>query len=99
MVSVKHSKKITKGIGFQLTLKTADLQNILYTTIGDDFKVMINSLYLFVPTLIPDASTQTMFNNSIKYNFSLKFDSWTSVRKIVNTELEYQVDIGSAQKN
>ena len=38
-----------------------------------------------------------MFNNSIKNNFSLKFDSWTSERKVVNTQLEYQVDIGSAQ--
>ena len=57
----------------------------------------INSLYLFVPTLIPDAATQNMFNNSIKDNFKISFDSWTSERKVVNTGLEYQVDIGSAQ--
>ena len=94
----KTFKKITKGLGFQLTLKTINLQDILYTTIGDAINVTINSLYLFVPTLIPDAATQSMFNNSIKNNFSLKFDSWTSERKVVNTQLEYQVDIGSAQK-
>ena len=57
----------------------------------------INSLYLFVPTLIPDAATQSMFNNSIKDNFKITFDSWTSERKVVDTDLEYQVDIGSAQ--
>ena len=52
---------------------------------------------MFVPTLIPDAATQTMFNNSIKNNFKISFDSWTSLRNIVNTDLEHQVDIGSAQ--
>ena len=93
----KTFKKITKGLGFQLTLKTADLQDILYTTIADDIDVTINSLYLFVPTLIPDAATQTMFNDSIKNNFKISFDSWTSLRNIVNTDLEHQVDIGSAQ--
>ena len=97
MVSVKDFKKITRGLGFQLTLKTADLQNILYTTIGADFDVTINSLNFFVPTLIPDVSTQTMFNNSIKNNFIIKFDSGTSERKIINKGLEHQVDIGSAQ--
>ena len=93
----KTFKKITKGLGFQLTLKSADLQNILYTTIGDDINVTINSLYLFVPTLIPDAATQTMFNNSVKDNFKISFDSWTSSRNIVNTDLEHRFDIGSAQ--
>ena len=93
----KTFKKITKGLGFQLTLKTPDLQNILYTTIADDIDVTINSLHLFVPTLIPDAATQAMFNNSIKDNFKISFDSWTSLKNIVNTDLEHQVDIGSAQ--
>ena len=93
----KTFKKITKGLGFQLTLKTPDLQNILYTTILDDIDVTINSLHLFVPTLIPDAATQAMFNNSIKDNFKISFDSWTSLRNIVDTDLEHQVDIGSAQ--
>ena len=80
----KTFKKVTKGLGFQLTLKTADLQDILYTTNRDAINVTTNSLYLFVPTLIPDAETQTMFNNSAKNNFGLKFDSWTSERKLVN---------------
>ena len=93
----KTFKKITKGLGFQLTLKTADLQDILYTTIGDAINVTINSLYLFVPTLIPDAATQSMFNNSIKDNFKISFDSLTSERKVVDIDLEYRIDIGSAQ--
>ena len=37
-----------------------------------------------------------MFNDSINKSFSLFFGSWTTDRKIVETGLEYQVDIGSS---
>ena len=93
----KAFKKITKQLGFNLTWKTTDLQYIIYTTIGDDFKVNFNKSFLFVPIFIPDAQTQAMFNDSIKDSFTLSFDHWTSDRKTVDTQLEYQADIGSAQ--
>ena len=92
----KTFKKVTKGLGFHISFKTANLQDILFTTIATDNNVTINSLYLFVPTFIPSPETQLMFNDSIKNSFSLSFDSWTTDRKIVNTGLEYQVDIGSS---
>ena len=92
----KTFKKITKGLGFHIIIKTADLQNLIYTTIADDINVTINRLYLYVPTFIPDAATQTMFNKSIQSSFTLSFDSWRTDRRIVNTGLEFQVDIGSA---
>ena len=38
-----------------------------------------------------------MFNDSIKKNFTLSFDSWSTDRKTVDTQLQYQVDISSAQ--
>ena len=38
-----------------------------------------------------------MFDDSIKNSFTLSFDSWSTDRKTVNTQLEYQVDIGTAQ--
>ena len=38
-----------------------------------------------------------MFDYSIKNSFTLSFDSWSTDRKTVNTQLEYQVDIGTAQ--
>ena len=78
-------------------MKTADLQDIVYTTLGDDNKVKFNKLFLFVPIFIPDAQTEAMFNDSIEISFTLSFDHWTSDRKTVDTQLEYQVDIGSAQ--
>ena len=54
-------------------------------------------MLLFVPILIPDPQRQIMFNDSVQNSFTLSFDSWTSGRKTVDTQLEYQVDIGSVQ--
>ena len=44
----KTFKKITKGLGFELQLKTSnEKNNILYTTLGgNDVNVTINSIYL-----------------------------------------------------
>ena len=78
-------------------MKTVDLQDIIYTTLGDDIKVNFNKVFLFVPIFIPDAQTQTMFNDSIRDSFTLSFDHSTSDRETVDTQLECQVDIGSAQ--
>ena len=93
----KTFKKITKHLGFNITLKTADLQDIIYTTLGDNIKVNFNKLFLFVPIFIPDAQTQAMFNDSIKDSLTLSYDHWTSDRRTVDTQLEYQVFIGNAQ--
>ena len=64
---------------------------------GDDNKVNFNKLFLYVLILIPDAQTQIMFNDSNENSFTLSFDSCSRDRKTVDTLLEYQVDIGSAQ--
>ena len=94
----KTFKKVTKNLGFHLTFKTADLQNIFYTTLpeGDQINVTINSLYLFVPFLIPTTETQLLFNESIQNINRIFFDEWYTERRIV-TDQTYQVDIGSAQ--
>ena len=91
-------KKITKNLGFHLKFKMNDLQDIIFTTIADDINVTINSLYLFVPKLIPSTNTQVMFNEAIMKNYSITFDSWYTERKISNDRRELQVDIGSAQQ-
>ena len=94
----KTFKKITKGLGFELQLKTSnEKNNILYTTPGgNDINVTINSIYLYIPSLVPSAEQQQMFNEAIRENFTLSFDSWVTDRKPVNTGNEYQLDIGSA---
>ena len=93
----KTFKKITKNLGFHLKFKMNDLQDIIFTTIADDINVTINSLYLFVPKLIPSTNTQVMFNEAIMNNYTITFDSWYTERKISNDGREMQVDIGSAQ--
>ena len=74
-----------------------DLQDIIFTTIADDINVTINSLYLYVPQLIPSTTTQVMFNEAIMNNYTITFDSWYTERKISNDGRELQVDIGCAQ--
>ena len=93
----KTFKKITKNLGFHLKFKMNDLQDIIFTTIADDINVTINSLYLFVPKLIPSTNTQVMFNEAIMNNYTITLDSWYTERKISNDGRELQVDIGSAQ--
>ena len=94
----KTFKKVTKNLGFRITFKTANLQDIIYTTIAaaTPINVTINSLYLFVPFLIPTTETQLMFNESIQNNYRIFFDEWYTERRIVTDQI-FQVDIGSAQ--
>ena len=94
----KTFKKVTKNLGFRITFKTANLQDIIYTTIaaGTQINVTINSLYLYVPFLIPTTETQLMFNESIQNNYRIFFDEWYTERRIVADQI-FQVDIGSAQ--
>ena len=74
-----------------------NLQDIVFTTLPNDITVTINSLYLFVPSLIPNSETQVIFNEAIMNNYTITFDSWYTERKISNDGRELQVDIGSAQ--
>ena len=90
--------KKRKNLGFQIKFKLNDLQDIIFTTIANDINVTINSLYLYVPILLPNTQTQVMFNEAIMNNYTITFDSWYTERKISNDGRELQVDIASAQK-
>ena len=91
-------KKITKGLGFELALRTSNRQqDILYTTLDDnDVNVTINSISLFIPQIIPSPETHYLFNEAISKTFSLSYESWTNDRKPVDTAREFQIDISSA---
>ena len=93
----KSFKKITKNLGFHIIFRTADLQDIIFTSIGDNINVTINSLYLFVPTLTPSTETQLMFNESIQNKYRIFFDDWFTERRVVADTIT-QIDIGSAQQ-
>ena len=42
----KTFKKVTKKLGFHLTFKTNDLQNIIYSSMADDINVTTNNLHI-----------------------------------------------------
>ena len=92
----KIFKKVTKNLGFILMLKTADLQDIIYTSMADDINVTINSLYLYIPNLIPSVENQLIYNEATQNNYKISFDEWFTEKRIIS-DLLVQHDIGSAQ--
>ena len=93
----KTFKKVTKNLGFHLTIKTANLQDNILTTIATDINVTINSFYIYKPMLIPSTNTLVMFNESNINNYTITFDSWSTERGISKDGRELQVDISTAQ--
>ena len=92
----KTFKKVTKNLGFILMLKTADLQDIIYRSLADDMKVTINSLYLYVPKLLPSVETQLMYNEATQNINKIYFDEWFTEKRLIS-DLLVEHDIGSAQ--
>ena len=92
----KTFKKVTKNLGFHITFKTNDLQNIIYSSMADDINVTINNLYLYVPNLIPSVETQVMFNEATQNNYKIIFDEWYTERRVISDTIT-QLDIGSSQ--
>ena len=92
----KTFKKVTKNLGFHITFKTNDLQNIIYSSMVDDIKVTINNLYLYVPNFIPNVGTQVMFNEATQNNYEISFDEWYTERRVISDTIT-QLDIGTSQ--
>ena len=63
----------------------------------DDINKIINTLYLFVPNLIPSAETQLMFNEATQNNCKISFDEKYTERRVIS-DMIVQHDIGSAQQ-
>ena len=80
----KTFKKVTKNLGFILMLKTADLQDIIYTSKADDINVTINSLYLYIPTLIPSVETQFLFNEVTQNKYKISFDERFTEKRLIS---------------
>ena len=92
----KTFKKVTKFLGFHLSFKTNDLQDIIYTSTTDGINVTIDNLYLYVPKLIPSVETQVMFNEATQNNYKISYDEWFTERRIIS-DRNTQLDIGSSQ--
>ena len=92
----KTFKKVTKNLGFHITFKVNDLQNIIYSSMADDINVFINNLYLYVLNLIPSVETQVMFNETTQNNYKVYYDEYFTERRIISDQIT-QLDIGSSQ--
>ena len=93
----KTFKKVIKNLGFHLTFKTNDLQNIIYSSMADDINVTIYNLYLYVPTLIPSVETQVMFNEATQKIYKIPFDEWYTERRLISDTIT-QINIGSSRQ-
>ena len=92
----KTFKRVTKNLGFHLTFKTNDLQNIIYSSMADDINVTINNLYLYVPNFLPNVETQVLFNEATQNNYKITFDEWYTERRVISDTIT-QLDIGTSQ--
>ena len=93
----KTFKKVTKNLAFIIMFKTANLQNVIYTSMADDINVTFISLYLYIPTLIPSVETQIRFNEATQKNYEIPFDEWCPERQL-KSDLLVQHDTGPAQQ-
>ena len=93
----KSFKKVTKNLGFRLMFKTADLQDIIYTSMEDEINVPSNSLYQYIPNPIPSVETQVMFNEATQNIYKISFDEWYIERRLIS-DLLVQHDIGPTQQ-
>ena len=92
----KTFKKVTKNLGFHLSLKTNDLEDIIYTSMTDNIDVTSNNLCLHVSNLIPSVETQVMFNEATQNNYKISYDEWFTERRVISDTIT-QFDIGSSQ--
>ena len=84
----KTFQKNTKGLGFQITLKTRSLQDKVHTTLSNNKTVNVDNINLFVPLFLPDDETQSSFTDSIKSSFTLSLDEWVFDRRVFEIGLE-----------
>ena len=93
----KTFRKVPKMLGFHLMLKTADLQDIIYTSMGHDVNLTINNLYHYIPNLIPCVETQLTSNEATQKNYKTSFDELYTEKRLLSDLLTHH-DIGSAQQ-
>ena len=93
----KCFEKVAKKLGFHLMLRTANLQDKLYTSMADDINVFINNLYLNITILVPAVKTQFIFNEATQKNYMISYDEYYTERRLIS-DMIVQVDIGSVQQ-
>ena len=93
----ENFEKRTKNLAFHLILKTADLQDIIYTSETYDINVTIDNLYLSIPNLKPSVETQLMFNEATQSIYKISYNEYFTEKHLISGLL-VQHDIGSTQQ-
>ena len=90
-------KKVTYGLGFEVSLKRAENDDVIYRVAGDAATVTINSIDLMLPVYTPSPEIQAKYLNSISSgDIQISYFERVSDMRTINTANEYQLDIGSA---
>ena len=79
----KSFKKVTENLSFHLILRTANLQNNIYTSTADNINVTNIILYLYIPNLINNFETQLMFNEATQKNYRISFNKYYTERRVI----------------
>ena len=66
---------------------------------ADDINVTINSLYLFIPNLIPSVETQSMFNEATRNYDNISYDERYSKKRLLLDLLVQQNIVPTQQAN
>ena len=76
LIFANYLEKKTKCLGLELQLKISkEKHNFIYTTLGvNAVNVTTNSLYLYIPSLVPSSEQESNLNESNKTGFTLSFD-------------------------
>ena len=93
----KCFKKVTKNLGFHLMLKSANLQDIIYTSLTDDINVTIINLCLIIRIFFTAVETQLSFNAATQKIYRITYDEYYTERRLI-LDMIVQVDIGSVQQ-
>ena len=65
----------------------------------DDINVTINSLYLYIPNLMPSVETQLMFNEKFQNLYKISFDEWYTKRRLISDLLVHKYIALAQQMN
>ena len=90
----KTFKKVTTNLGFRLMLKSADSQDIINTSMDDDVNVTNNSLYLYIPNIVPSVETPLKFKEATQNNNRISFDEGCTESRLLSDKI---AQVGSAQ--
>ena len=80
----KTFQSVTEILGFHFILKTADLQDIIYTSMADYINLTIEKLYLFIPNSNPSVETQLLFNEATQNNYEISYDEYFTERRVLS---------------